>query len=126
MKEPQKQIVENYITSYNNFDMDGMIADMDENIVFENISNGIVDLRTEGLDQFKKQAKTAMEYFSQRKLTIDEWNFTDSIISITISYEAILAINFPNGLKSGDSIKLKGKSVFEFNKGRIVKITDES
>jgi hypothetical protein len=126
MKEQQKQIVENYVTSYNNFDIDGMIANLDENVIFENISNGKVDLRTEGLDQFKKQAETAKGYFRQRKQTIEDWKFNDSSVSITINYEAILNIDLPNGLKSGDSLNLKGKSVFEFNEGKIVKITDES
>jgi len=126
MKEQQKQIVENYVTSYNNFDIDGMIANLDENVVFENISNGKVDLRTEGLDQFKKQAETAKEYFRQRKQTIEDWKFSDSIVSIKINYQAILDIDLPNGLKSGDSLNLKGKSIFKFNEGKIVKITDES
>ncbi|MEX0662375.1 MAG: nuclear transport factor 2 family protein [Balneolaceae bacterium] len=126
MKEQQKQIVENYVTSYNKFDIDGMIAELDGNIVFENISNGKVDLRTEGVDEFKKQAESAKKIFRQRKQTIDNWQFSNSIVSIDIKYEAIVDITLPNGLKSGDSLKLKGKSVFEFNEGKIVKITDES
>ncbi len=126
MKEKQKQVIENYINAYNNFDIEGMIADLDENIVFENISNGKIDLKTEGLAAFEKQADTAKQYFQQRKQTIEHWEFNESTVSIGIDYEAILAIDLPSGLKSGDTLRLKGKSIFEFDEAKIIKITDES
>jgi hypothetical protein len=126
MKEQQKKIIENYVSCYNNFDIEGMIADLDENVVFENITNGELDLRTEGLIEFKKQAESAKQYFRQRKQTIDNWEFDESSVSIDITYEAILNVDLPNGLKSGESLNLKGKSKFKFEEGRIVKITDES
>ena len=126
MKERQKLIIENYVTSYNSFDVDGMTKYLDENVVFENISNGTVDLRTEGLNEFKKQAESTKQYFRQRKQTIETWEFKDSIVSVGIDYEAILDMDLPNGLKRGDTLKLKGKSKFEFDKGKIIKLTDES
>lgn len=126
MKEQQKKIIEKYVDSYNRFDVYGMTKDLDENVVFENISNGIVDMRTEGLNEFKKQAESAKQYFRKRKQTIETWEFNDSLVLVGIDYEAILDIDLPNGLKSGDTLKLKGKSIFEFDKGMIIKITDES
>lgn len=126
MKEKQKQIIENYVNSYNNFDIEGMITHLDESVVFENISNGKVDLRTEGLSEFKKQAETAKQYFRERKQSIVTWEYNDSFVSIDIDYEAKLDVDLPNGMKSGDTLKLKGKSRFEFHEGKIVKITDES
>lgn len=126
MKELQKQIVENYVKAYNSFNVSGMLVDLDENIVFENISNGKIDIKIEGLDNFKKQSESATHYFSQRKQTIEDWEFNESIVTILISYEAILAIDLPNGLKCGDFLNLKGKSIFEFIEGKIVKIKDES
>ena len=126
MKVQQKQIIENYVNSYNNFDVNGMTKDLDENVVFENISNGKVDLRTEGIKEFKKQAELAKQYFKQRKQTIETLEFNDSVVSVGIDYVAILNINLPNGMKSGDTLKLKGKSRFQFEKGKIKKLTDES
>lgn len=125
MNERQKQKIENYISSYNNFDISGMTKDLNENVVFENISDGKVDLRTEGLNDFKKQAESAKKYFRQRKQTIENWEFNDLIVSINIDYEAVLNVDLPNGLKSGDTLKLKGKSKFEFKDDEIKKITDE-
>ena len=126
MEEQQKQIVESYVSAYNNFDIDEMTKNLDENIVFENISKGKVDLKTEGLKDFRKQAESAKQYFKQRKQTIESWEFRDSIVMINIDYKATLAIDLPNGLKSGDTLELKGKSEFKFVDGRIKRITDKS
>lgn len=126
MDVQKKQIVESYVNAYNNFDIDGMTKNLDENIVFENVSNGKVDLRTEGLKSFREQAESAKKYFKQRKQTIESWEFRDSIAMINIDYKAILAIDLPNGLKSGDTLKLKGKSEFEFVDGKIKRIIDKS
>lgn len=126
MEESQKQIIESYVNAYNNFDIDGMTQNLDENIVFENISSGKVDLRTEGLDDFKRQAESAKQYFKQRKQIIESWELSDSIVVINIDYKAILTIDLPNGLKSGDTLTLKGKSEFEFVDGKIKRISDKS
>jgi ketosteroid isomerase-like protein len=122
----QKKMIEDYVTSYNNFDISGMTENLDKNVVFENISNGKVNLRTEGLEEFNKQAESAKQYFHQRKQTIDSWNFNDLIVSIHIDYKAILAVDLPNGLKSGDTLEMKGISEFEFKNGKIMRISDKS
>lgn len=52
---------------------------------------------------------------------------THSSTEITINYRAIAAMDFPNGLKKSDEIKLKGKSIFEFSaEGKISRLTDIS
>ena len=126
MKELQKNIVEKYIKSYNNFDIKGMIENFSENIVFENISNGKVNLQTEGIREFTKQAESAKQYFKKRKQTIETWNFSETKVTIEIDYKSILAVDLPNGLKKGDTLELKGKSEFEFENGKIKSITDKS
>jgi hypothetical protein len=126
MEEQQKLIIENYVNSYNGFDIDGMAKHMKVNVVFKNISNEKVDLRTEGITEFKKQAESAKQYFKQREQTIESWSFNDQKVTIDIGYKAILAIDLPNGLKAGDTLELKGKSEFEFENGKIKSITDKS
>lgn len=126
MKEQQKAIVENYLRSYNNFDIEGMTKNLDDNVVFENVSNEKVELRTVGLSEFKKQAELAKQYFIQRKQSVESWKFIDTKVIIRIDYEAILAMDLPNGMKTGDTLKLKGKSEFDFENGKIKSITDKS
>jgi ketosteroid isomerase-like protein len=125
MDEQQSKIVQ-YVNAYNNFDTDGMARDLDENIVFENISNGQMNLRTDGLAAFRKQAEAARQYFRKRKQRITSWLFEEHKVTIDIDYSAIISVDLPNGLKAGDALELKGKSVFEFEAGRITHIVDIS
>jgi len=126
MNEQQRNVIQNYIKSYNQFDIRGMTKDLTENVVFENISNGNIELRTEGITEFTKQAESAKQYFTERKQTIESWEFNNSKVIIGVDYKAILAIDLPNGLKTGDTLELKGKSEFEFENQKIKSITDKS
>lgn len=124
MRHPEKEIIENYVKSYNNFDVRGMIKDLDENVIFENITNNNVDLHIEGIGDFEQQPTAAREFFRTRNQTIESWQFAESKITIDIDYHAVLAIDLPNGLKSGDTLNLKGRSEFVIEKGKIKKIVD--
>ena len=126
MANTPKSIIEAYIKAYNSFDIEGMTKNLADDIVFENVSNGNVDLRTEGLAAFTEQAKAATQYFKERKQTIESWTLQDSIVEIGISYQAILAIDLPNGLKVGDTLELTGTSIFKFSDEKIKHITDKS
>lgn len=85
-----------------------------------------MDVRTEGINDFTKQAESAKQYFKERNQTIDFWNFDEQKVTIEIDYKATLAIDLPNGLKVGDTLELKGKSEFDFEDLIIIKITDKS
>lgn len=122
----KEKIIHNYIEGYNQFDIDKMIADFDESIVFENIQDGEIDMTLNGIDEFKAQAEKSKEYFSIRKQTIQSFSNDSNAVTIEIDYYAVLAIDFPNGLKAGQELNLKGKSVFEFSDNKIAKLTDIS
>jgi hypothetical protein len=55
--EDKETIVKNYVNAYNNFDINGMMADMDQSIVFENVSGGKVNMTLSGLEEGKAQAE---------------------------------------------------------------------
>ncbi|MCT4604285.1 MAG: nuclear transport factor 2 family protein [Marinifilum sp.] len=122
----QKDLIENYLKAYNQFDIEGMIANLHEDIVFENFSEGIQNLRTEGIGEFKKQAEEAAKHFSKRHQSIRQWDIQIDKIVVEIKYEAILAIDLPNGMKAGDRLQLKGQSEFVFTDAKISKIVDRS
>ena len=73
MNDLHKSIVQNYIDSYNRFDIDGMIKDLHPNVIFEHVANDVVALKTEGIDAFRKQAESALGYFSERAQRITAW-----------------------------------------------------
>ncbi|RRN77383.1 nuclear transport factor 2 family protein [Pseudoxanthomonas sp. SGD-10] len=123
----REDIIKEYIEAYNVFDTEKMVEDFDEDIVFENISNGELNLAVNGIEDFKSQANQAKNYFESRTQTIKSFKHTADTTEVEIDYYAILAANFPNGLKEGDELRLQGKSIFEFNeKNKIVKIVDIS
>jgi hypothetical protein len=109
-----QEIIDNYIKAYNNFDIDTMLFDMHDNVRFENISNGEVDLTTHGIAELKNQAEQARHYFIEREQKITNIRFNDDKVEIDIDYKGILAVDLPNGLKAGDKIELNGKSIFKY------------
>lgn len=126
-KEAQiRQAVENYIRAYNGFDVAGMAQDLDATIVFENIAAGEVNLRTEGMEAFVKQAEQANLYFSEREQQVDSIAIIGETAEASITYRGVLAVDFPNGKKAGDVLQLQGKSIFYFEAGKIVKLQDIS
>ena len=126
MQTLQQQIVEHYVNSYNSFDVAGMLKNLDQEIIFENMSNGVVDLRTDGIEDFRIQAEAATQYFKERAQKIVSWTYSDTTVTIMIDYTAILKINLPNGMKKGETLEMKGQSQFEFKNDRIVRILDVS
>ena len=124
--ETKKRIIENYVRAYNDFDVENMLKDMDERMVFRNISGGEVNLQTNGIDEFRKQAESAKELFSQREQKIVGLKFGESETEADISYRGTLAVDLPEGLKAGSEIALDGKSIFYFAGDKIIKIDDLS
>jgi len=125
MKE-REALIDSYIEGYNHFDVDKMVSNFDENIVFKNVSNGETNMSLKGLKAFIEQAEQAKNYFSERTQTVRSFVHKNDETEIEIDYVAILAIDFPNGLKKGDELKLNGKSKFQFLEDKIIRLTDIS
>ncbi|AYB43235.1 nuclear transport factor 2 family protein [Paenibacillus lautus] len=121
-----RDMVEKYVEAYNSFDINGMIALLHEEIEFRNFSNGSVDVETKGIEEFREIAERSKSLFSHRCQTIGGYSFEDDKLQIEIDYEGILAKDLPNGMKAGEKIHMKGKSVFAFKNDRIVVIEDFS
>ena len=121
-----KKLVTDYIEAYNRFDVDGMLSHLHEEVVFRNISNGEVNLTLTGTEAFRQQAQQALQYFSQREQCVTDWQVADNRVEVLLDYSAVAAMDFPDGLKAGDTLQLQGKSVFQFADERIVSIDDIS
>jgi len=126
MQAHQQALIERYIQAYNQFDVAGMAEKLHPSILFENISGDKVTLSLRGLQAFREQAETASSLFSSRQQEITNWHFNGHEVIINIAYQAIMAIDFPNGLKTGESLALNGQSVFHFENDKIIKIIDKS
>jgi hypothetical protein len=122
----RERIIQNYIEGYNGFAVEQMVADFADNIRFENVQNGQVTLSLEGVEAFRQQAALAKSYFATRQQTIKTFNHLEHETHVDIDYKAVLAMDFPNGLKKGQEINLTGTSVFEFAGNKVIKLTDIS
>ena len=122
----REKIIQNYLDGYNEFDLTKMLQNFDGAIVFENISNGEMNLSLKGLNAFKEQAEVAKSYFSIRRQTAKSYAHDNDEIEVVIDYYAVAAMDFPNGLKKGDELRLEGRSIFKFSGDKIVKLTDIS
>lgn len=121
-----KEIIDNYVKAYNSFDVPGMIKLLNKDILFRNVSNGEINMETSGIQEFRKLAEKSAEIFSSRRQTIIECSAIDDKIEVIIDYEGILAVDLPNGFKTGDKMQLKGKSIFRIEDGKIGLIEDYS
>jgi len=116
-----------YVKAYNELDVPNMVGQMVDAIIFDNYENNQSTLHLEGIDEFKKQAVDALAYFTERRQKILSLTHKPNATEITVAYEAIAGMDFPNGIKEGDKIQLSGRSVFEFSPaGKISKLTDYS
>lgn len=122
----REKVISNYISAYNNFDIEKMLTDLDENIQFENISNDVTNMTLKDLTAFRNQAEQAKNIFSKRRQTITSWKHLPNQTEIEIAYFAVLAIDLPNGLKKGESLNLSGKTIFTFLADKIIEIKDYS
>lgn len=125
-QQSREEMIQNYINAYNAFDVSSMTKNLSENVIFQNLSDGKITLETRGISEFKDQAELAVNFFESREQKITSTSKTDSTITITVDYRAIVKTDLPNGLKKGDTLNLTGKSTFVFEGEKIVKIVDES
>ncbi|MED3575043.1 nuclear transport factor 2 family protein [Cytobacillus praedii] len=121
-----KQIINYYVEAYNSFDVEGIVKLLHKEIIFRNFSNGEVDTETKGIQEFKELAENSSKIFASRRQTIIGYSAVDDKVEVHIKYEGILAVDLPNGLKAGDKLQLKGKSVFQIKAGKILLIEDYS
>lgn len=83
------KLIEEYVEAYNNKDVERMLAHLHTDVTFENISNGQVTLRTDGILAFEKQAFGALDYFSERRQEITNIEEIDNKIIASIDYRAV-------------------------------------
>lgn len=124
--EDREIIITNYVEGYNSFDVPKMIVDFSNEIIFENIQNGITSMSLKGIQEFKAQAEMAKSYFSARQQLIKSFSHEGKNTEVEIEYFGVLAVDFSEEMKKGQEIKLKGKSIFEFSKNKIIRLTDIS
>jgi len=121
-----RSLINNYIKAYNAFYIDAMSLNMHDEISFRNVSEGNVNLSTEGISEFRQAAEQACHLFKSRCQTVTGYQFSGDTATIEIEFVGELSVDVPDGPKAGEVLKLKGKSEFIFKNGSIIRLTDIS
>ncbi|MCR9453220.1 nuclear transport factor 2 family protein, partial [Vibrio alginolyticus] len=120
------ELIESYVSRYNSFDVSGLLDLLDDDVVFENESNGEITARSEGKAEFESLASESAKIFSARQQVVTAIEMSELAATVNIDYTGTLALDLPNGLKAGQVLELKGQTYFEFQNGKISHIKDVS
>lgn len=125
-KEEKIACIHNYVNAYNAFDVEGMLRHLHEDVVFRNYSKGFVEVETHGVHEFKRLAEQSKGVFSSRRQAIKAIKINGEVAEVEIDYKGVLAVDLPNGLKTGDTVDLAGRSIFHFSGNKIYILEDHS
>ena len=121
-----RALVDRYLDAYNRMDMAAMLATLQDDVVFENHTAGVLSVRTIGIAELRHLAESSRHLFSQRRQTITAWREADGRGHASIHFEGTFAIDLPNGVRAGQSIALEGRSEFRQHDGKLIYIADHS
>jgi len=121
-----KALIEEFLSAYNCFDVDAMVEVVDPEVEFRNVSDGDVDMAAIGRDEFRELAQQSAFLFSSRKQTPTNFETDGEVVSVDIDFTGTLATDIPDGMKTGDELRVTGRSEFVFRDEKIYRLTDYS
>ena len=121
-----RQLIDRYIDAYNRIDVDAMLLTLHPAIVFENYAGGQRTLRTEGLLDFDRLARSTQPLFSARRQVITAYREQGGTAWAEIQFDGTFAIDLPNGIRAGQQIAMPGRSEYRVHDGLLVYIADHS
>jgi ketosteroid isomerase-like protein len=120
------EIIRRYIASYNDRDIDAMLACVTDDVVFENISNAGQSMRLDGKPMMRQVAEVSGNAFSYRRQRLINLLTASGKAAAEIEFEGRAAVDLPNGIKAGETVKVRGASFFEFRGPLLCRIADYS
>lgn len=120
----QREIVEKYIEAFNAYDVEAMLQFVHPDVVYKNVVGEDTNAIITGIDEFRIVSERVKSYYSARREQITGLESVGDITTVDIAFEAVLAVDSPNGRKAGDIDKGTGRSVYEFLDGKIYRMTD--
>ena len=121
-----ENLIRRYVDCYNQLDTDGMLECISDDVMFENISNAGQSMQMRGRDAFLQVVEASASAFSYRRQNILNLICTENSAAAEVRFQGIAALNLPNGTKEGQSVDIRGVSLFEMEDGRLTRIADYS
>lgn len=119
-------LVRRYVTAYNAFDIEGMLALMAPDICFANYSGDTQTVSANGVTAFRALAEESARIFAEREQHVRRLQCDRATAVAEIRYRGRLAEDLPGGPVAGTVIELDGRSEFVVRDGLIAELTDYS
>lgn len=114
------KIIANYLSAYNTFDIDAMLADMSDDVRFECVFKGNITFLTKGIAELRDHAVRVKHYFRQREQRPTGIKVDHDRVEIESVFTGVLAADAQHGQQAGDTIEMKVRSEFLFKDDKIV------
>ncbi len=124
--EERMALIDAYIAAYNALDVDGMLAFLHPDVEFANSSGGEINASAKGIAQFRELAEQSRDLFTTRRQIVRSFDFGEDTTNVEIAFEGILARHMSEHLPAGETLRLEGRSEFQFKDGKIFRIIDIS
>jgi SnoaL-like polyketide cyclase. len=121
-----RELVERYIDAYNRKAVDGMLATVHREVVFENYTAGVLSVRRVGIEELRQLAESSRHLFSARRQTVTAWHQQGDAGYAQIHFEGTFAVDLPSGARAGQVLSLTGRSEFRQRDGLLIYIADYS
>lgn len=121
-----EDVIARYVASYNARDIDGMLDCVTEDVIFENISNTGQSMRLEGKSSMREVAELSGNAFSYRRQRVVNLVENAGKAAAEIEFEGKAAVDLPNGVRAGETVRVRGASFFEFRGKLLSRIADYS
>lgn len=119
-------LIERYVDCYNRMDFDAMLECVADDVVFENISNHGESMCLQGKDAMRQVAELGMQAFSYRRQAIAKLICGDGSAAAEVRFTGTAALDLPNGVLRGETVEVRGVTIFEIRNGLLSRIADYS
>ncbi len=121
----RENIIRDYVTAYNNFDIEGMVKNLRNDVEFINEYRGDVTMTTNTIEEFKGQAEHAKNYFQFREIKITDLAERDNTVTISTEFSAGMIVEKKPGYPAKiQNVEMKGTTIFYFEDDTITKMRD--
>jgi len=120
------ETIRRYCASYNDRDLEAMLACVTDDVVFENISNAGQSMRLDGKAMMRQVAEVSGNAFSYRRQRLINIVTGTGKAAAEIEFEGRAAVDLPNGVRAGETVRVRGASFFEFRGALLCRIADYS
>jgi len=122
-------LIETYLTAYNSFDIEGLLATLTEDVRFEHHADGELSVATDGKADFEKLARVGAALFASRHQLVTKLHEVPDNVNMVVAdiqFHGEIADDIPDGPGAGTVIEMRGTSEFTFTDGKIAKVVDRA